>query len=57
MKVIYTDNNATTKVADEVIEEMVPYLGEFYGNPSNKKVRKFGNLLQNAQENSAYTDK
>jgi len=23
----------------------------------NKKVRKFGNLLQNAQENSAYTDK
>ncbi len=35
MKVIYTDNNATTKVADEVIEEMVPYLGEFYGNPSS----------------------
>jgi cysteine desulfurase len=35
MKVIYTDNNATTKVADEVIEEMVPYFGEFYGNPSS----------------------
>jgi cysteine desulfurase len=35
MKVIYTDNNATTKVADEVIEEMVPYLGRFYGNPSS----------------------
>ncbi|MFO7911295.1 MAG: cysteine desulfurase NifS [Desulfotignum sp.] len=35
MKVIYTDNNATTKVADEVIEEMVPYLGQFYGNPSS----------------------
>ncbi|OQY53245.1 MAG: cysteine desulfurase NifS [Desulfobacteraceae bacterium 4572_89] len=32
---IYTDNNATTKVADEVIEEMLPYLGEFYGNPSS----------------------
>ena len=35
MKVVYTDNNATTKVADEVIEEMLPYLGEFYGNPSS----------------------
>ncbi len=35
MDVIYTDNNATTKVADEVIQEMLPYLGEFYGNPSS----------------------
>jgi cysteine desulfurase len=35
MRVIYTDNNATTKVADEVIEEMVPYFGEYYGNPSS----------------------
>ena len=35
MKTIYMDNNATTKVADEVIEEMTPYLGELYGNPSS----------------------
>ena len=35
MKVIYTDNNATTRVADEVIEEMLPYFGELYGNPSS----------------------
>ncbi|WDP87636.1 MAG: cysteine desulfurase NifS [Desulfobacter sp.] len=35
MDVIYTDNNATTKVADEVIETMVPFLGQFYGNPSS----------------------
>lgn len=35
MKIIYTDNNATTKVADEVIREMTPFLGEFYGNPSS----------------------
>jgi len=35
MKIIYTDNNATTKVADEVIKEMLPYLGELYGNPSS----------------------
>lgn len=35
MKVIYLDNNATTKVADEVREAMVPYLSDFYGNPSS----------------------
>ena len=35
MKTIYLDNNATTKVADEVIEEMTPYLGNLYGNPSS----------------------
>ncbi len=35
MKIIYTDNNATTKVADEVIKEMLPYFGELYGNPSS----------------------
>lgn len=35
MEIVYTDNNATTKVADEVIEDMVPLLGEFYGNPSS----------------------
>ncbi len=34
-KVIYMDNNATTRVADEVIEEMLPFMGEFYGNPSS----------------------
>ncbi len=33
--VIYMDNNATTKVADEVIEAMLPYLNEKYGNPSS----------------------
>lgn len=35
MQIIYTDNNATTKVADEVIEKMVPFLGSLYGNPSS----------------------
>jgi len=34
-RVVYVDNNATTRVADEVIEVMVPYLGQFYGNPSS----------------------
>lgn len=34
-KVIYLDNNATTRVADEVIEAMLPFYGTLYGNPSS----------------------
>jgi cysteine desulfurase len=35
MNTIYFDNNATTCVAPEVREAMMPFLGELYGNPSS----------------------
>jgi cysteine desulfurase len=35
MRVVYLDNNATTRIADEVREEMLPYLSDLYGNPSS----------------------
>lgn len=34
-KIIYLDNNATTKVDEKVFEEMVPYLKDEYANPSS----------------------
>jgi len=35
MRTIYFDNNATTRVADEVYEAMQPYFRDLYGNPSS----------------------
>jgi len=35
MKTIYFDNNATTKVAEQVLKEMRPLFCELYGNPSS----------------------
>ena len=35
MRTVYADNNATTRVAPEVVEAMLPYFSDFYGNPSS----------------------
>ncbi|MGE3858552.1 MAG: cysteine desulfurase family protein [Nitrososphaeraceae archaeon] len=32
---IYLDNAASTPVLQEIIDEMIPYLGNFFGNPSS----------------------
>jgi cysteine desulfurase len=34
-KMVYFDNNATTRVAPEVRDAMMPFFGELYGNPSS----------------------
>ena len=44
MKTVYVDNNATTRVAPEVLEAMLPYFSEYYGNPSS--MHFFGGQVQ-----------
>jgi len=44
VKTVYVDNNATTMVAPEVSEVMVPYFSEYYGNPSS--MHFFGGQVQ-----------
>jgi len=35
MSGIYLDNNATTRVDDEVVQAMLPFFTEQFGNPSS----------------------
>lgn len=48
MKQIYFDNSATTKLDKKVLEEMIPYLTENYGNPSS--IYKIGRENRKAVE-------
>lgn len=54
-QVLYFDNNATTKVATEVVEVMLPFFSENYGNASS--MHTFGGVvgrdIQNAREQVA----
>jgi cysteine desulfurase len=49
------DNNATTRVAPEVVEAMLPYFSEAYGNPSSMHTfgGQVGGALREAREKVA----
>ena len=47
---IYLDNNATTRVAPEVLDAMHPYLGQLFGNPSS--AHALGREMKRAVEQS-----
>ncbi|TBV82782.1 MAG: cysteine desulfurase NifS [Desulfobulbaceae bacterium] len=53
--VVYMDNNATTRVAPEVLAAMLPYFSELYGNPSSMHGfgGQVGRLLALAREQVA----
>ncbi|UJS16424.1 MAG: cysteine desulfurase NifS [Candidatus Jettenia sp.] len=50
MKFVYADNNATTMVAPEVVETMLPYFTEYYGNPSS--MHTFGGQVAKKIDNA-----
>lgn len=52
---IYLDNSSTTKVTPEVLEAMLPYLVEQYGNPSSLHTlgRKAKQAIETAREQVA----
>jgi len=43
---VYLDHNASTPVLPEVVEAMLPYLREYFGNPSSNHV--YGKTLREA---------
>jgi len=55
MRTIYFDNNATTKVAEQVFEEIKPLFCELYGNPSSMHTfgGQIGRRISQAREQVA----
>jgi len=55
MRTVYFDNNATTKVAEEVAEQMEPLFCELYGNPSSMHTfgGQIGHKIRHAREQVA----
>lgn len=53
MKRVYMDNNATTKVDNEVLQAMLPYFTELYGNPSS--IHRIGQEVRKGIEDSRET--
>lgn len=47
---VYLDNNATTQVDSKILEKMLPYFSEIYGNPSS--LHSFGKKSKVAFDNS-----
>ena len=48
--IIYLDNNATTMVDKKVVEAMIPYFSNEFGNPSS--IYELAHEAHNALENS-----
>jgi cysteine desulfurase len=46
IKAIYMDNSATTPARKEVVEEMLPYMTEYFGNPSS--IYEIGKISKHA---------
>ena len=55
MNIVYVDNNATTRVDPAVVEAMLPFYSDYYGNPSSMHAfgGNVGKSIQTAREQLA----